>query len=325
MAGHRPEHGRQVDLPAPERADRAARPGRQLTSPPPAPRSAWSTGCSAASAPRTISRAAARPSWSRWSRPPRSSRRRPPRSFVILDEVGRGTSTYDGLAIAWAVVEAIHDRNRCRCLFATHYHELTRLAETARRAVAPPCPRPRMEGRSRPAARGRERPGRPQLRPRRRQAGRPAAAGARPRQDGARQAGGGPRRDRRPRRRARRSAAVRRGAPTEEAAPDPVHAALGEIEPDALSPARGARAASTGSSASQAERRLMAARFPLDRQPPRDHRPHGRSRSSSTDADRRKAASLAQGGARRRPRRDRAPAGGEALCRHRDRFAPTPS
>ncbi len=52
-----------------------------------------------------------------------------PRSFVILDEVGRGTSTYDGLAIAWAVVEAIHDDNRCRCLFATHYHELTRLAE----------------------------------------------------------------------------------------------------------------------------------------------------------------------------------------------------
>jgi DNA mismatch repair protein MutS len=51
------------------------------------------------------------------------------RSFVILDEVGRGTSTYDGLAIAWAVVEAIHDANRCRCLFATHYHELTRLAE----------------------------------------------------------------------------------------------------------------------------------------------------------------------------------------------------
>ena len=51
------------------------------------------------------------------------------RSFVILDEVGRGTSTYDGLAIAWAVVEAVHDVNKCRCLFATHYHELTRLAE----------------------------------------------------------------------------------------------------------------------------------------------------------------------------------------------------
>ncbi len=52
------------------------------------------------------------------------------RSFVILDEVGRGTSTYDGLALAWAVVEAVHEINRCRCLFATHYHELSRLAET---------------------------------------------------------------------------------------------------------------------------------------------------------------------------------------------------
>ena len=51
-----------------------------------------------------------------------------PQSLVILDEIGRGTSTYDGLAIAWAVVEAMHDSAQCRTLFATHYHELTRLA-----------------------------------------------------------------------------------------------------------------------------------------------------------------------------------------------------
>jgi DNA mismatch repair protein MutS len=51
-----------------------------------------------------------------------------PSSVVILDEIGRGTSTYDGLAIAWAVVEAMHDQLKCRTLFATHYHELTRLA-----------------------------------------------------------------------------------------------------------------------------------------------------------------------------------------------------
>jgi DNA mismatch repair protein MutS len=51
-----------------------------------------------------------------------------PQSLVILDEIGRGTSTYDGLAIAWAVVEAMHDQAQCRTLFATHYHELTRLA-----------------------------------------------------------------------------------------------------------------------------------------------------------------------------------------------------
>jgi DNA mismatch repair protein MutS len=52
-----------------------------------------------------------------------------PRSLVLLDEVGRGTSTFDGLAIAWAVVEALHDRGHgAKVLFATHFHELTRLA-----------------------------------------------------------------------------------------------------------------------------------------------------------------------------------------------------
>jgi DNA mismatch repair protein MutS len=50
------------------------------------------------------------------------------RSLVILDEIGRGTATFDGLSIAWAVVEYLHDVNACRTLFATHYHELTALA-----------------------------------------------------------------------------------------------------------------------------------------------------------------------------------------------------
>jgi DNA mismatch repair protein MutS len=51
-----------------------------------------------------------------------------PRALVILDEIGRGTATFDGLSIAWAVVEHLHEVNRCRALFATHYHELTALA-----------------------------------------------------------------------------------------------------------------------------------------------------------------------------------------------------
>jgi len=52
-----------------------------------------------------------------------------PASMVILDEIGRGTSTFDGLSIAWATVEHMHEMNKCRTMFATHYHELTGLSE----------------------------------------------------------------------------------------------------------------------------------------------------------------------------------------------------
>lgn len=52
-----------------------------------------------------------------------------PRALVILDEIGRGTATFDGLSIAWAAIEQLHEINRCRSLFATHYHELTALGD----------------------------------------------------------------------------------------------------------------------------------------------------------------------------------------------------
>jgi DNA mismatch repair protein MutS len=57
------------------------------------------------------------------------------KSLVILDEIGRGTATFDGLSIAWAVIEHLHDKNCARALFATHFHELTKLAEKLDRLV----------------------------------------------------------------------------------------------------------------------------------------------------------------------------------------------
>jgi DNA mismatch repair protein MutS len=55
------------------------------------------------------------------------------RALVILDEIGRGTATFDGLSIAWATIEHLHDSNRCRALFATHFHEMTALASKLKR------------------------------------------------------------------------------------------------------------------------------------------------------------------------------------------------
>ena len=59
------------------------------------------------------------------------------RALVILDEIGRGTATYDGLSIAWATIEHLHEVNKCRALFATHYHELTSLCGKTSSAALP--------------------------------------------------------------------------------------------------------------------------------------------------------------------------------------------
>ncbi len=67
---------------------------------------------------------------SRWSRPPRSSTRPASARSSSSTRIGRGTATFDGLSIAWAAIEHLHETNRCRALFATHFHELTALAST---------------------------------------------------------------------------------------------------------------------------------------------------------------------------------------------------
>ena len=131
------------------------------------------------------------------------------RSLVILDEIGRGTATFDGLSIAWAAIEHLHEANRCRTLFATHYHELTALSAKAAADVQRHRAGQGMAGRRRVPARGAAGLGRSLLRHPGREARRPAAGRDRARQIGAGETrGAGPRPDRA--RARRRPAAVRR-------------------------------------------------------------------------------------------------------------------
>ena len=97
------------------------------------------------------------------------------RALVILDEIGRGTATFDGLSIAWAAIEHLHESNRCRALFATHYHELTALSRKTAAAVQRHGAGEGMAGRRRVPARGDAGRGRPLLRHPGRKARRPAA------------------------------------------------------------------------------------------------------------------------------------------------------
>ena len=135
LAADRPEHGRQIDLPAPERADRHPGPDRLLRAGGIAPISASSTGCSAASAPPTTWRAAARPSWSRWSRPRRSSTRPASARWSSSTRSAAAPPPSTACRSPGRRSSICTRQNRCRALFATHFHEMTALAGKLRAAA----------------------------------------------------------------------------------------------------------------------------------------------------------------------------------------------
>ena len=128
VAGHRPQHGGQIHFPAPECADRHPGPDGQLR----ARRSAH-----IGIVDRLFSRvgagddlAAGRSTFMvEMVETAAILNQATEKSLVILDEIGRGTATYDGLAIAWAAAEHLHETNKSRALFATHYHEMVALCE----------------------------------------------------------------------------------------------------------------------------------------------------------------------------------------------------
>ena len=162
LARHRAQHGRQIDLPAPECADRRAGADGLLR--------AGATAPISASIDRLFSRVGAADDLARG----RSTfmvemvetaailNQAGERSLVILDEIGRGTATFDGLSIAWATIEHLHDVNRCRALFATHFHELTALAAKLAAAAQRHHAGEGVAGRGRVSARSRARRRRPQ-------------------------------------------------------------------------------------------------------------------------------------------------------------------
>ena len=185
VAGDRPEHGRQDHVPAAERADRD--PGADRA--PSCRRAAAQIGI----VDRLFSRVGAADDLARG----RSTfmvemvetaailNQAGPRALVILDEIGRGTATFDGLSIAWAAVEHLHEVNRCRALFATHYHELTALAARLPRLANATDAGQGMAGRRGVPARGRAGRRRPLLRHPGGAAGRPAGRGGRRARGGA--------------------------------------------------------------------------------------------------------------------------------------------